>query len=268
MSKRMRFIASCGLVIASLLGGAKGAEAGNWWEYTTPNGYGFQTLELDARYASGATGAMRVDGTVAVAITPYHHIQGDLGVVKYDWSWWGVIGAHLYMSPGPRVKYGLFASISDINDFSFYEINAGAELGWAPTERSYVQARIGMGWVVPGGNDYLFAELDGIYAITDDLRATARVAFVNFEETGAKANQFTFGAGLEYDIGRTPLTAYGGVERTVSIGDSDLPDETRFVAGIKVRLGRQTGTGVKDRPWTPIRPFEGHMSQGRVLMTF
>ncbi|MGH1368396.1 MAG: hypothetical protein ACRBCL_07235 [Maritimibacter sp.] len=268
MPTLMRLVASCGLAIASLFMDAKEAKADNWWEYSATNGFGFQTFELNARYATGTTGAMRIDGTVGVAITPYHAIQGDLGVVKYDWSWWGVIGVHLSMTPSERIKYGLFASISDADDLSMFEWNAGVELGWAPTERSYVQVRAGMGWITPGGNDYLFISADGVYGITDSLRATAHLSFVNYEETGARANQFVFGAGLEYDIGSTPITAYGGIERTFSVGASDLRDETRIVAGVRLRMGRQNGTSVRDRPWTQIRPFEGHMAANVIAGTF
>lgn len=264
----LRLVASLALAVASLAVGAKQAQAEEWWTFTTPSGIGFQTFELDARYASGATGAMRIDGTIAVAITPYHHIQGDLGVVKYDWSWWGVMGLHLYMTPADRVKYGVFASVSDANDMSRFELTAGVELGWAPTARSYVQVRAGMGWITPGGDDYLFASVDGVYGIRENLRLTAHLGFVNFEETGARANQFTLGAGLEYDIGRTPLTAYAGVERTFSVGASNLQNETRLVAGVRMRIGRPTGTGIQSRPWTPIRPFEGHMAANILARNF
>jgi hypothetical protein len=80
-----------------------------------------------------------------VAITGVHGLQLDFGLLDTGTVTLGQIGTHIYMRPRQTQKYGLFATLSDVDEFSVQYINAGLEGRFGLSANTGAEFRVGLG---------------------------------------------------------------------------------------------------------------------------
>jgi len=250
-----------GLAVLTCSFFASEAVAQDVWVPSGPSSsLGFSAFEVTARYGAGDNPVVRVDGSLDFEVTSAHGVQFDLGVVSYGDSWWGEGTVHLYMDPRPGAKYGIFVTAGDRSDSPVYSLAIGLEGAFNPTPNANVQLRAGSAWFLPGQHDYLFASLEAVVAINDQVSLTGAVNYVNFDEGIFISDEVTTGLGVEYNFPGRPLTLYAGAERSIYWGPTPYPAETRAFAGLRLRLGAPGGINVDRRSFTTVRPFEHFMA--------
>ena len=102
------------------------------------------------------TAQTSVAATVDMAVTDYHGFQGDLRFSDTNFGALGSLGAHIYLAPRPGQKYGLFATISDVDGRAATWGAIGAEGQFSWDEDWVVGARAGLGAGDAAGLDFIF----------------------------------------------------------------------------------------------------------------
>jgi len=78
---------------------------------------GIQGLDLQFGMIQDEGGSAQTDvkSRLDVAITEFHGFQGDVAFADTDQGLIGQLATHLYMAPRAGQKYGVFASLSDVD---------------------------------------------------------------------------------------------------------------------------------------------------------
>ncbi|MEO0467902.1 MAG: hypothetical protein AAF216_15290, partial [Pseudomonadota bacterium] len=222
---------------------------------------GITGASLEIEKVQDENGDLRNAGRaiVDVAITRFHGFQGDLAYSGTGTGDVGTVAAHLYMTPQHGQKYGLFASLSDVDGRAMLYGSLGAEGMLSLGEDTVIEARAGMGWADSNGLDYVFAGASLAHQLTPSLELEVAVDFAEFDEVALTASAYDAGLKATYRPEGAPWSVYASATQS---GLTDHGSETRLGLGISLSLGTLGGTDPHTRPFRTPDPVAALVRRG------
>ena len=210
----------------------------------------FGAVQQDTGDAMGSLGAIKSTdefhptlgfAAVNVAITQHHGLQGDALLEDGPDGAVGRLGGHLFMTPAPGQKYGIFATLADVDGeavtYGSFGVEGLFDLGRSTT----IEMRGGIGGATAKGLDFIF--VGGRLSQTALKGAVTFYADVNiaeFEESDIDTIATDLTVGLDAKISRN-LGSFVAVTRS-RLSGMDAADEITLRAGLTVTFG-DWGTG-------------------------
>lgn len=193
--------------------------------------------------------------TLDVAITEAHGLQGDATWVATSGGEVGRIGGHLYMTPQPGQKYGLFAMVGDVNGRSLTYGAAGIEGMFEVSDRAAIGGYGGVGLGSVDGLDLIFAGIEGTFTASDSLRLDGGVQITEYDEAAFSAFGTEARLALRYAPAGQPLAATVGVVHDMLTGRDGAPGQTRAEITLSWRFGTINSAEPTSRPFRTPDPF-------------
>ncbi len=217
---------------------------------------GIKGSDLTFGVQQDEAGAAQVETTFRfdVAVTEFHGFQGDIAFEDTDYGLIGSVGAHFHMTPREGQRYGLFASISDVDGRSMTWGSIGAEGMLSLGETSVVEGRAGMGVSDVGGLDYIFAGGSIATEFSPGIEFEANIDVAEFEEASFQAVSYDAGLTARYSPEGAPWGVYASVARSGLSGADGVPGETRLGLGLTMSFGATGGTDPRFRPFRTSDP--------------
>jgi opacity protein-like surface antigen len=198
------------------------------------------------------------EGWLDVAITGAHGLQLDFGIEDTQSGALGHLATHLYMMPREGQKYGVFATVSDLDGESFTVGTIGLEGRFAVGPKTAVEARLGIGIAhrisAPDNLDFIFAGAGISHEVSDALTIGLHGEVAEFDETNFRAIGYTVMLEAEYRPRRSPISLTAGIGVSGLDGRDGRPSETVATIGITYTFGAQGGD-VAQRPFRRANPY-------------
>lgn len=220
-----------------------------------------------AEFVLGVTedeaGTAQFEGSaiVDVAITDAHGFQGDLRYDETLAGGVGTIGGHLYMTPKQGQKYGLFGSISDVNDRALQYVSLGAEAQLALSFETTVEVQAGIGAATEGDLDYVFGSLALAHALTPSLDLEATFDVAEFDEVSLSTTSYEIGVTATYSPEGAPWGIFASVSHADLTG-GDFSGATRVGLGLIWTFGNSGGTDPSSRLFRSVDPVAPLLRRG------
>jgi hypothetical protein len=205
-------------------------------------------------------GERRVEGAAAVvdvAITSVHGFQGDLSFADTVGGGIGTVGAHVYMAPVAGQKYGLFATISDVDGQALLWGTVGAEGMLSLGQDTVTEVRGGFGYG-DDGMDFIFAGIGLAHAFSPSTTVEAALDLADFDEAGFRATSYDLSLQTEYSPEGSPWGAYANVTYSGLAGRDRADGELRMGFGVSLSLGNIGGANTDTRLFRspdPVAPL-------------
>ena len=218
-----------------------------------------------AAFSLGATedegGQRRVEGAAAVvdvAVTSVHGFQGDLSFADTVGGGIGTVGAHLYMAPVVGQKYGLFATLSDVDGRALLWGTVGAEGMLSMGQNTVAEIRGGFGYADENGLDFIFGGLGIAHAFSPALTVEAALDLADFDEVEFRATAYDLSIQTDFSPEGSPWGAYASVTYSGLAGRDDADGEVRLGLGLSLSLGNVGGANTDTRLFRspdPVAPL-------------
>jgi len=212
-----------------------------------------------AEFALGVTedeaGTAQFNGSAAVnvAITEAHGFQGD---VRYDDTLAGgvgSIGGHLYMTPRQGQKYGLFGSISDVDDRALQYVSLGAEAQLSLNFDTTVEFQAGIGAATEGNLDYVFGSIALAHALSPAFEVEAALDVAEFDEVSLSTISYEAGVTATYSPEGAPWGLFASVTHS-DLTSGGFSGATRVGLGLSWTFGNSGGTDPSTRLFRSVDP--------------
>lgn len=203
-----------------------------------------------------------VTANVNVAVTEFHGFQGGLSFADTEFGAVGTLETRLYMTPHSGQKYGLFATISDVDGRAFTWGSIGAEGQFLWADDSVFGVRAGLGAANTGGLDYIFGGISIARAISPELEIETSIDLAEFDEASFRAISYDAGIVMRYNFNRSPLGMYASLNRSGLTGRDGTGGETRIGLGISVSLGTAGGIDPHTRKFRQSDPVSSLVRRG------
>ena len=217
---------------------------------------GIQGLDLQFGTSEDESGNAQTDvqARLDVAITSVHGFQGDVAFSDTDQGLIGQLGAHLYMTPATGQKYGVFASLSDVDGRMMTWGSLGVEGMLALSDATVIEGRAGMGISDVDSLDYIFADMALIYAAFDNFDIETALTLTDFDEARFRALSYDVSATARYSAQNAPWGVYAKVAQSGLSGRDGAGAKTRFGFGVSMSFGHSGGIAPKTRPFRVVDP--------------
>ncbi len=196
-----------------------------------------------------------VDGWLDIAITAAHGVQLDFGIEDTSAGTLAHAATHIYMMPREGQKYGVFATVSDLDGEGFTVGTIGLEGRLAVGPKTAIEAHIGIGIAhritAPDNLDFLFAGAGITHDLSPGLTIGLHGEIAEFDETNFQAVGYTVMLEAEYRPRRSPVSISAGIGVSGLDGSNGAPSETVARIGVSYTFGAQTGDPTR-------RPFRRH----------
>ena len=200
--------------------------------------------------------------SVDVAITDYHGFQGDLAYTDSASGGIGTVATHLYMTPQPGQKYGLFAALSDVDGRSLIYGSVGAEGMFSLGAQTSIEGRAGMGWADSDGLDYIFGSASIAHAVTPSLELELALDVTEIDEAALSAVSIDAGLTARFNPDGAPLGGYVSVTQCGLTGRDAGTTATRLGIPLLLTLGTSGGTDPHTRPFRTMDPIAPLVRRG------
>lgn len=217
---------------------------------------GIQGLDLRFGMIQDEDGTAKADlqSRLDVAITEVHGFQGDLAFADTENGLIGQLGAHLYMTPRYGQKYGVFASLSDVDGRTMTWGSIGVEGMLALSDTTLIEARAGMGISDVDSLDYIFGDVAIAHALFDNIDVEAAATFAEFDEAAFRAMSYDISLTARYSPDGAPWGTFASVSQSGLSGRDGQPGETRFGIGFTMSFGQSGGVAPQTRPYRSVDP--------------
>lgn len=199
-----------------------------------------------AEFALGQGAGPGLSGSYATlwvdtAITDFHGIQLDFAAEHTPWGGLGHVSGHLYLAPRDGQKYGLFATVGDLDGGSFTVGLAGLEGRFAlgPSAAFALHGGLGLAhrMTAPERMDFLFIGGGVDIAASKALSFGLGVELAEFEEAGLQAVGYGIGLSAGYRPRGTPWALSADLGLTGLTGRDPAPAEPVARIGLVYRFG-------------------------------
>ncbi len=197
-----------------------------------------------------------------VAITSAHGLQGDLSFADTENGVIGNLGAHLYMQPRPGQKYGLFATLSDVDGRSMLWASIGAEGIIALSDTTSMEGRVGLGAADAEGLDFIFAGIAVAHDLSPSLQIEASLNVADFDEAAFRATAYDVGLTARYSPEGAPWGTYASLTHSGLTGRDGASGETRLGLGVTINFGQMGGSAPATRPFRMNDPVAALARRG------
>ena len=226
-------------------------------------GFRFADLSVQGLASDGST-TVQAHTTADFAITESHGLQLDLGAVGYGHEYLGQLDAHLYMMPTANAKYGLFASLADMDGREATIGQIGVEAMVALSDRTELHGRAGIGMAMPGNIDFIAVTIGASHAVNDRIGLFADLTIAEFDEASLRAVGTTARLGASYQPEGRPWEVTASLVRDGLTGRDEAAFETRAELGFTLHLGAGGGAkrGLATRAFSSPQPFDPLLRRG------
>jgi hypothetical protein len=219
-----------------------------------------------AGFSLGHSGAgMRPMGQISgdYRITDAHGVQLGLVAADRPGGWIGQFDGHLYLQPAPDRKYGVFATLADINDRSAGIGTAGIEMMWEVAPGTVIEGRAGAG-LATGGIDFIAVSGSLSHALGHTTEGFIRGGLAEFDEAALSAVGYTVGTGIRHHLGGTGLELSVAISANGLAGRDSAKAITQVDLGLTWRFGADRGARrpVASRSFETIQPFDPLIVRG------
>lgn len=217
---------------------------------------GIQGLDLQFGIIEDEAGTAQTDlkSRLDVAITEVHGFQGDVAFANTQHGLIGQLAAHLYMTPRQGQKYGVFASLSDVDGRMMTWGSLGIEGMLALTDETTLEGRAGMGISDVDSLDYIFGDISVAHSPFDNLDVETAITLTEFDEAALRAISYDLSITARYSIDGAPWGAFVSVSQSGLSGRDGAPGETRFGFGVTMSFGQSGGVAPASRPYRSMDP--------------
>lgn len=227
---------------------------------------GLGRIEATAGLTATGTGSLgqgRLSGDFR--ITGAHGLQFDLSATDYAEGFLGQIDAHLYLMPADKAKYGLFASLADVDGREATVAYAGAEGLWALSDRTTFAARAGFGYARPGNLDFIAADLRIDHALSADFGLFASAALAEVQEQALEALPWGAELGLTWQPASAPVAINAALGAAGLSGRDGAGTEPYLRVSLTWSFGadRSAARAVADRGFSVPAPLDPLLRLGR-----
>ena len=225
---------------------------------------GLSGASLSFGYTQDEDGVWQVDiagAVMDVAVTSVHGVQGGLRFVETQNGGIGAIDAHLYMQPDTQHKFGVFATLSDVDGRALRWGTLGVEGMLALGDNTIGEARAGIGYS-DDGLDFVFAGAGLAHALTDNVTIEGHINLTDYDEPGLHALSYEVTARASYALGGSSWSVFGEATGSGFSGPDELASETRMGLGITLDLGRAGGVDAGSRLFETYDPVEPLIRRG------
>jgi len=217
---------------------------------------GLVSITVTSSESEGALGAAA--GWVDVTITEAHGMQLGSALTDTPAGVLGHLDMHLYMTPRPGHKYGLYGQVSDLDNAHFTLGAVGAEAIFAIGPETAIEGRGGIGIAkrssAPTSLDFIFVGAALSHDVSDRLGLGFAIEIAEFDETALRAYGYTAMAEAEYrPLGRA-LSLTAGVGISGLEGRDGRPSEALLQLGMRYTFGARTA-GSARRPFRRADPY-------------
>ena len=217
---------------------------------------GIQGLDLQFGQVEDETGTFRTDALarIDVAITEHHGFQGDVSFADTNQGLIGLLGTHLYLTPRAGQKYGLFASLSDLDGRAMTWGSLGVEGMLSLSEGVTFEARTGLGVSDVDSLDYIFADMSFVFAASETVNIETGLTVAEFDEASFQAISYEASITARYSREGAPWGVFAQISQAGLSGRDDAPGETRIGLGVTISLGQSGGISPENRPFRTVDP--------------
>lgn len=198
------------------------------------------------------------------ALTEAHGLQLDLGIVSYGHEFLGQIDAHLYMMPTEVAKYGVFASLADMDGREATIGMVGVEAMFAVSDSTDVHGRAGIGMAIPGTMDFITASLGASHAVNDQVAIFGDLTVTEIDEASLRAIATSVRLGGRYQPAGQAWEVSASLVRDGLTGRDAAAFETRVELGFTLHLGAGGGAkrSLSTRGFGNTQPFDAALRRG------
>lgn len=190
---------------------------------------------FDAALADGSTDlGLRLD----TAISRHHGLQLGLGLADDTVQPRGSLSGHLYLMPDDGSRYGLFASLTDLDNDPRHYAEIGAELWIGLSDRLSVSGAAAMGAANFEELDWIALRASSDYRLADHLDLSLGAGVTGFDEAAIAAIVADISLRLAYQPGRSAPGFYVQLEADQLFGADAAPARATLSAGLTFTLGR------------------------------
>lgn len=218
---------------------------------------GISGAEVSLGVVEDENGASRSEAraVVDVAVTDVHGFQGDLSFADTASGGVGGLAAHLYMAPREGQKYGLFATLSDVDGRSLTYATLGAEGMLAIGYETTLEGQAGIGAASDGGMDFIFAGAALHHEVSPALHVSAALDLAEIDETALRGITYDAALKASYSPEGKPWGVFASVNHSGISGRDEAAGKTRLGAGFTLSLGKSGGVKAHSRPFRTIDPL-------------
>lgn len=205
-------------------------------------------------------GVMRtgISSSVDVRVVQVHGLEGHLSFSDTSTGAIGHLAGHIYMAPRPGQKYGLFATLSDVDGRSMAWGSLGAagmlELG----EATLVEGRLGLGAADGNSLDYIFGGISLAHAFSPAFEVEIALDLADFDEAAFRATSIETSLTARYSPEGSSWGVFASVTQSDLTGRDGGSGATRFGLGLSFDFGTSGGTGADTRHFRqhdPVAPL-------------
>ena len=215
---------------------------------------GFEATVGQQAVQEGGT-SLTANLTLDVAVTEHHALQGDLAWVDTPSGAVGRVAGHIYMTPRPGQKYGVFAMIGDVNDRSLTYAAAGIEGMFEVSDRTAIGGYAGAGIGSEGGMDLIFAGIEATHIVSETFHLDAGLQITEYDEVGLQAMGTEARIGAYFSPAGQPFGVRASLVHDMLSGPDGAPAETRAEIALTLSLGTANAPAPTARSFRTPDPF-------------
>ena len=223
---------------------------------TAQSSLGIQGMDLRFGMVQDEAGEAQTDirSRLDVAITEVHGFQGDVAFSDTQAGLIGQLGAHLFMSPESGHKYGVFASLSDVDGRMMTWGSIGVEGMLALSQNTTFEGRAGMGISDVDSLDYIFGDVAVSHAFIEGFDVETAVTLTEFDEAAFRAMSYDVSLSANFSPDGTPWGVFASVSHSGLAGRDSAKGETRLGLGLSISFGHTGGVAPETRPFRTVDP--------------
>lgn len=223
---------------------------------TAQSSLGIQGMDLQFGMVEDENSKAQSDvrSRLDVAITDVHGFQGDIAFADTSSGLIGQLGAHLFMAPKQGQKYGVFASLSDVDGRMMTWGSIGVEGMLALSETTTIEGRAGMGISDVDSLDYIFGDIALSRSLFENFDIETALTLTEFDEASFRAMSYDVSISGKYSAEGSPWGVVASLSQSGLSGRDGASGETRLGIGLTLSFGHTGGVAPETRPFRTVDP--------------
>lgn len=221
------------------------------------SGLGISSASVGSGFAEDESGTQRFAfaSSLDVMVTPYHGLQGDLAFTDTQAGTVGSLVGHGYLTTNFDRKYGLFASLSDLDGRSLSWVTVGAEAMYDLNPATTIEGRLGLGVADSQSMDFIFGGASAYFDFGSELQLEISLNVADFDESYFRATSVETEVVARYAPKRSFCTLFAGLRSSKHFGRDGSDANIGTVFGATIELGNRAGVRPMARSFRDYDPM-------------